>query len=201
MNPFKAANRAFDFPTFFNLVEQFVSNESTTGELTEEHIEFTKLNLQRMKRWNKTYVVTEEMNQILAHVPKQTWWLITEAWCGDSAQITVPLAKIAEASQGNIEMKLILRDENPAIIEKYLTNGGKAVPKLVVFDELDNELFQWGPRPQYLVQMVNDWKANQNGKTFDEVKKEMHLWYAKDKGVQLTVEIATLLQKTTCLVN
>jgi hypothetical protein len=195
MNPFKSASNSFSFPLFFELVEQLVKEGKTTGEQTVEHIDFTKLNLQRMNRWMKTYTVPEDLKLLLLSAPQQKWWLITEAWCGDSAQITVPLAKMAEASGGNIELKLVLRDENPTIMDLYLTNGGRAVPKLVSFDEEDNELFQWGPRPQYLMQMVKDWKANPGDKTFEDVKKDIHLWYAKDKAVQLSNEFAGLLKQ------
>ena len=195
MNPFKNANRSFSTPEFVTLVEQLVAEGKTTGEQTQDHIDFTKLNLQRMSRWTKTFEVSNELKELLQFSPKQTWWLITEAWCGDSAQITIPISKMADASGGNISFRMILRDENPEIMDAYLTNGSRSVPKLVAFDELDHELFQWGPRPQFLVQMVKDWKANPGDKPFDEVKKDMHLWYARDKAIQLSGEIAALLQQ------
>lgn len=197
MNLFKNANRIFSTHEFVALVEQLVSEGKTTGEQTQDHIDFTKLNLQRMNRWMKTFEVSSELKELVQSSPKQTWWLITEAWCGDSAQITIPISKMAEASGGNIEFRLILRDENPKIMDAYLTNGSRSIPKLVAFDEEDNELFQWGPRPQFLIQMVKDWKANPGDKLFEDVKKDMHLWYARDKAVQLSNEIISLLQHAT----
>src|SRR5690606_14511850 len=102
-----------------------------------------------------------------------------EPWCGDSAQSLPVLAKIAELNS-NIDFQIILRDKNHEWIDKYLTNGGRAIPKMIVFDEKGNELFVWGPRPAPAQIISNNWNTKKD-KTWDEYETELHTWYAKDK--------------------
>ncbi len=108
--------------------------------------DYRKLNFQRSSRLEKTFVPSEETRQIFSNIiKKQKWILITESWCGDSAQNLPIIAKLAELNS-LIDFKIVLRDSNLDFMDLYLTNGGRAIPKLIVFDENDNELFRWGPQ-------------------------------------------------------
>jgi len=99
----------------------------------------------------------------------------------------------------NIELKFLLRDENPELMDQYLTNGkSRSIPKLIAVDENNEELFNWGPRPKILQEMFYHMKAN--AITNDTIKEEMHRWYAKDKTVTTQKEILELLKQvcTNC---
>lgn len=194
MNIFQSAITIYSYDTYRTLMENLVANGKTSGkDQSAALIEYTKLNLQRMNRWEKTFSVSESFKAEIGHTMKQTWWLITEAWCGDSAQILTVLARIVSASNGKIGLNIILRDENPVIMERYLTNGSRSVPKLIAVDENGNELFTWGPRPKTAQQMVSDWKNNPAGKSYEDLKKDLHLWYAKNKGEEVQQEIIVQL--------
>jgi hypothetical protein len=58
-----------------------------------------------------------------------------------------------------IDLKIILRDDNLDIMDQYLTNGGRSIPKLICLDHLKQERFVWGPRPASIQQVVTDSKA------------------------------------------
>ncbi len=153
---------------------------------------FTKLNQRRTIRILKTYKPSDEIKNAVSRIKdKQTWLIITEDWCGDSAQNIPYLFKMVEENE-NIEFKIIYRDENLDIIDKYLTNGGRAIPKIVGFDNAGNELFQWGPRPEVAKQLVKNWKKE--GFAPPEFNEKLHFWYAKDKGKTLEKEFVELLQ-------
>ena len=87
-----------------------------------------------------------------------TWVLLSEAWCGDAAQIVPVLGKIASESD-QIDLKIVLRDEHLDIMNHYLTNGGRSIPKLICLDQQEQEIFVWGPRPATIQQVVNVTKA------------------------------------------
>ncbi|HUA17095.1 MAG TPA: thioredoxin family protein [Bryobacteraceae bacterium] len=59
---------------------------------------------------------------------------IAEAWCGDVYRELPTLARIAEAS--GIELRIFLRDENPDIMDEFLSNNGKsrAIPVFVFYN-------------------------------------------------------------------
>lgn len=152
-----------------------------------------KLNLQRMERIDKTYKISKELKAFLSLISaKQTWMIITEDWCGDSAQ-NVPFIAAMAKENNNIDLKLILRDSNPDIMDMYLTEGTRSIPILVVFDENWNELWRWGSRPKAAQELVMRLKSQ--GLQKPEYLKELHLWYARNKGLDLQAEITELVKK------
>ena len=193
MNIFKTAVKAYDYASFLQYAEQVIAENEANPERSAEdkYAFYTKLNYQRMKRWNKTFTPDAALVEKLKAQPQQSWWVITEAWCGDSAQNLPVIAALAAAA--GIELHIVLRDENEEIINAYLTNGTKSIPILAAFDAEDNQLFRWGPRPQGAQELMIDWKANPNGRDFEAFELEMHQWYNHHKGKEPQQEIAALL--------
>lgn len=174
--------------------------ESTQNKINDETFknnekyDVTKLNLQRSNRIYRTYIVREELkNSILKIDSPLIWMVITEDWCGDSAQNLPYISKIAEINP-LIELKIILRDSNLDIMDLYLTDGNsRSIPKLVAFDKDGDEIFQWGPRPKNAQKKVEVGKRS--GLTKDEYLANLHLWYTENKGRDLEDEFLELLIK------
>ncbi len=81
-------------------------------------------------------------------------------------------------------------------MDKYLTNGARAIPKLIATNEtLDEEAFIWGPRPAPAQQLLVNWKNNPANKTWDDFEKELHEWYAKDKSNTLQSEFLKIIRQ------
>ena len=75
--------------------------------------------------------------------------VIAEDWCGDASNTVPIMAKLADAAPG-LELRVILRDQNPEVMDQYLTNGTRSIPIVIVLDEDFQELGHWGPRPTEL---------------------------------------------------
>ena len=154
--------------------------------------EYINLNQRRMYRVEKTYNVSGELAAQVKNLKHKTYWLVlTEHWCGDASQILPALNKVAELSEGKIEMKLVYRDQNAALMDAYLTDGRRSIPKLVQLDEHFNVTGIWGPRPSVAQKLVKQLKSNPA--TASTYANELHLWYAKDKQQSLEKEIAQLI--------
>lgn len=196
MNPFKSAKeKVLTYNEYIDWVVDLVDNQATSGPNQDEAlIKFTQLNLKRMQRLNKTIKLNDELVQKVRQLEKPyEWWVITEAWCGDSAQNLPFIGKLAEVSEGKITLKIVSRDFNLDLIDKYLTNGGRSIPKLVAFQD-DQELYTYGPRPAGVQVLADAYKKNPNGKTWDEYEREVHTWYAKDKGQSIQQEMIKLFK-------
>jgi len=188
--------KAMSYQAYSELINNLLADGKTTGSNHAENmIEYTKMNEQRRKRLDKTTIINPQLEQEIKAVKERWYWLIlSEAWCGDAAQNVPVLAKMAELND-NIVLKLLLRDENPDVMEAYLTNGGKSIPKLVCLNQDDlAEVGVWGPRPKQAQVMVEAYKANPTSSYADFVK-EVQLWYAKDKTKTLQEEIMNLLKQ------
>jgi thioredoxin-like negative regulator of GroEL len=161
-------------------------------------LELTKLNFQRIQRIEKTTQVSEDIQKELEKLNKRWIWLVlVESWCGDVAQNLPTIHKIAEASKGKISLKLLLRDENLEVMDMFLTNGGRSIPKMICLDENLTILGTWGPRPAPVQELMLNAKAE--GKTFDEIHDIVHGWYAKDKTQTLQKELLALIQSWSVL--
>ena len=145
-----------------------------------------------MHRWEKKGELTDEMKTILSGITtKQNWVLITEPWCGDAANSVPLIAKMATLNS-NINLEIQLRD-SASEIDRYLTNGGKAIPKLIVRDVNGEDLFVWGPRPEKAQALVLSQK--EEDLTQDEKYANILQWYMKDKGGSVQSEIISGLKK------
>tara|TARA_R110000868_G_scaffold37619_3_gene132840 strand:- start:1243 stop:1827 length:585 start_codon:yes stop_codon:yes gene_type:complete len=181
------------YKAYRELMKKLVAEKGTTGlEKTEALINYTVLNDRRMNRWDKTLKLSEESQTRLAHFHENISWLvITESWCGDAAHIVPVLNKLAEAI--NIDFRVVLRDENLELMDTFLTNGARAVPKLIMIDNVTGDVINtFGPRPNEATQMVIDYKEK-HGVITPEFKEDLQLWYNKDKGESIIKDISELL--------
>ena len=186
--------KSISYIAYRDLVKQLAEENSTTGnDKTDALINYTKLNDKRMKRWDKTVKLSEESQKIIKEFNNSiTWLVITESWCGDAAHIMPVLNKIAEANN-NIDMKIVLRDENPALMDAFLTNGGKAIPKVIMIDNESSEVINtYGPRPSEATSYVNKFKAI-NGALTPEFKEDLQHWYNKNKGQNIIEDVTKIL--------
>ncbi len=177
--------------TKYIITEINSTNPETLSESEKELFEYKKLNLQRSSRIDKTYEVTNELKFEIQNVKdKQLWMVITEAWCGDSAQNLPFIAKIG-ATNSNIDLRILLRDSNPEIMDLYLTNGTRSIPKLVAFDSDGNELFTWGPRPKAAQILMHQWKSE--GIVKPELYEKLHLWYGRNRGKDIESDFKEII--------
>lgn len=192
---FDTAKNTYSYTAFLDLLTTLMSEGKTTGiNHSDEYLHYAKMNLQRMHRWDKTFELRADVLETIKSLPAQNWWVITEGWCGDSAQNLPALSKMADASEGKINLRIVLRDEHPEIMNQYLTNGSRSIPILVAFDLQGNQLFRWGPRPAAAQTLLTAWKSNPTPMPFEDFELEMHTWYTKDKGNALQDEILQSVQ-------
>ena len=175
------------------LVQQAAASDEGLNEEAAEKLQFTQLNLHRTDRITRTFKVPEDMQKMMSSIKgPQTWMLLTEPWCGDSAQC-LPYISALAALNNNIDLRLILRDENLDIMDDFLTNGSRSIPRLVVFDEDGHELVQWGPRPQEA--QVVFLEAKEAGLQKPQILEKLHLFYGRNRGIALLSEFREILME------
>lgn len=186
--------QTYTYSEYLTLMNVVVAEKRTTGpQQSPELAEYTRLNQYRMHRLDKTVHLDSELQQLAFQVSApQTWYVLTEAWCGDAAQNLPIIAKVAHLNP-HITLTLLLRDEHPEIMDAYLTDGGKSIPKLISVAEDGTELFTWGPRPQALQALVWAYKANPD-RPYAEFLEEVQRWYNADKTESVQQELTELLK-------
>ncbi len=192
---------SYTYKEYRDLVAQYALEGKTSGNIqTPDYINYTKLNEARMHRLDKTLQITEQTGDFLAQLNGDFLWIvIAETWCGDAAQVTPVIHKMAEAST-HIELRIVLRDEQEELMNLFLTNGTKSIPKLIIIDKNTFEVIaDFGPRPAGAKQLIVDYKAA-HGVVDETAKIELQKWYLNNKGVEIQNEIIALLENATAKV-
>jgi hypothetical protein len=190
----KSLKVSFSYQEYRDFVTDLAKEDKTTGhEQREDLIHYTQLNEARLHRLDKTIQVVDEVKTVLQNLSKEyTWLVISESWCGDAAQILPVINKMAEVSD-KIDLRIILRDDNEDLMNMFLTNGTKSIPKLIIIDKATNEVVNdFGPRPKGAKQLILDYKAA-HGIVDETAKIELQKWYLQDKGISTQKEIIELL--------
>lgn len=193
--PSNSPSKPHDYGSYIRLVEQLVLENSTTGiDQSGMLVAFTALNLKRMKRLNKTLRIDPELKLAVEHLDRPLRMVIlTEAWCGDAAQLLPIFNLIQQIDPEKISQEIVLRDENPLLMDQYLTNGKRAIPMLICYDRMSGkELAHWGPRPKVLQEYIR--QLSVGGLEKQEWIEKVMLWYTKDKGLSAQHELTTLLE-------
>lgn len=186
-------NKALDYKSYKELIEGLLKEGKSTGpNQSAELLQYSELNLHRMNRVEKTTTLIEDLSTKLNLIKQpQIWLILAEGWCGDAAQ-TIPIFHLIEKEFPQIKIKLLLRDENLELMDVFLTNGSRSIPKVLMLDASSlNLLAQWGPRPSEATALINNLKAEML--EMMKIKEKLHAWYAKNRGVAVQSEIIDIL--------
>ena len=102
--------------------------------------------------WQGIYKLARIPDWALAAVPPgagRKLLVIAEDWCGDASNTVPIIARLVDLAPG-LELRVLPRDENPELMDQYLTNGARSIPIVIALDESFRELGHWGPRPTQL---------------------------------------------------
>ena len=201
--PASTMEQAMHYNEYRQLIEELRADGKTTGSNhSEAMLNYTDLNRTRMNRLDKTTRLTPETLEALEQLETpMTMLVLTEAWCGDAAQVIPVLNKIAETTP-NLSLRLILRDEYPDIMDAFLTNGGRSIPKIIFLKGANRTVTgSWGPRPAAVQQIVMDYKTKLKTLDDEAAKKALQQttmtdtqkWYARDKTKSIQSEVIQAL--------
>jgi hypothetical protein len=186
----------YDFAAYVRMMEEYTSRTATDAmtETERDHLATAGINKQRFSRIMRSYVPAPGVRGIVERIPRgQVWMLLSEPWCGDSAQCVPYIAGIAALSS-HVMLRILLRDENPDIMDAYLTEGKRAIPKLVAFSKDYRELWRWGPRPRGAQAIFN--AAMAEGVSKQVRLERLHLWYGRNRGAEVEAELSGLVAST-----
>lgn len=117
--------------------------------------------------------------------------VLSEDWCGDSVNTLPVLQRLAEASDGRLEMRILARDAHPELMDAHLSGASRSIPVVMALDDDFRERGWWGPRPAPLHRWVIE-----EGLALPKPERylQVRTWYVRDRGATLLAEIFPLLE-------
>jgi len=184
-------SNGISYQDYFNSIIQMVNDKTTSGtDQSEERIELTKLNMHRMKRINDASINIDNINLSKSIGVA----ILTEAWCGDSAQNVPWLEHFLNAFNPKIESFYFFRDEHPDLMNQFLTNGSRSIPKAVFFEKSNgNILATWGPRPTEIKNWLAEFRTNNPEIPKHDWEIELHKYYTKNKGEAIIQDLKEII--------
>jgi hypothetical protein len=167
------------------------TDPATLDDEARHRHEVTQLNFRRSDRIERTYQPSENLRRAIASIREpQVWMVISESWCGDSAQNLPHIMRLASLNP-MIDLRILERDSHPDVMDEFLTGTARSIPIFVAWDVEGRQLLRWGPRPAAGVRLVDELKSA--GKVKDEILEQLHLWYGRNRGADLEAELLALL--------
>jgi hypothetical protein len=168
--------------------EKGMSYDDYVGHL-DEHLSLHQLH------YNK-FLIDEDSQSIIKSLKPYKILIITEPWCGDSLALLPIIRKISELNT-QWEIKILLRDSNPDLMDHFLTHGAKGIPVFLFLNETGELKFRWGPRPQKAAKIFEDHRQQINEGKLEKIDviKKIRAFYAKDRGVTTLAELIGIIEK------
>ncbi len=155
--------------------------------------EFIRQSREHCALWTGVYRLARIPAWALEHACRQgkrfRLLVLAEDWCGDASNTVPYVAKLGDQARC-LEMRVLRRDENPEVMDRYLTGMSRAIPIVIALDADGHEVGRWGPRPRALQTWVR--QARQTTPP-EDLYPQIRRWYARDKGETTLREIVGLL--------
>lgn len=113
--------------------------------------------------------------------------------CSDSANTIPYLARLVEASNGALDLRIVLPEEGKWVQEAHRTADGRAAtPTVVLLDAAGVQVGCWVERPAALARWVN---AQRDTVRESELTDRKMRWYREDRGRSTIREMLDLLEQ------
>lgn len=146
------------------------------------------------KVWDRARVSPEALERARSLGGAWRLLVIAEDWCGDAVNTVPVMARLA--ADAGMEMRVVKRDEHPALMDQYLTNGSRSIPLAIVLDGAFRPVGHWGPRPSELQAFVLRQKAA-GLRPVNEIYRDVRTWYARDRGESTVREVLDIIERAT----
>lgn len=139
------------------------------GQTWQEWIESAEKNKEKMLEKYENYAFIKLDGEFFRSIERKVHILvIAEDWCGDVVRQLPILVKMCEQSE-NLDLRIIDRDNNLDVMERYLFNGAQAIPVFVFFSDEFVEVGCWKVRPEPYQDVFARMKIDGNTKAAREL--------------------------------
>lgn len=147
---------------------------------------FSHKNVARMREIHDKMTVDPQVAEEVKGFAMEARVLVLAGdWCGDCVTNLPPIARLAELNP-KLQFRILDRDRHDDLMEHFLTNGARAIPKVIAATADFARIRLWGARPA-ACQAIMD--ANKGKLPKEEIIPMIREWYEKDQGQTTMKEV------------
>lgn len=159
-------------------LQSLLQDEWIKGLTFKGFVNYSQKNVEEFKKGYEAVEIPDSVAQQIKGIKSEVRLLMLGAdWCGDVVANLPAIARLADLSP-NIELRILDRDRHEELMNHFLTNGGKAIPVLIVTNGDMSEHRRWGPRPAECQRIMDE---NKDKKPKEEIYPMIRDWYMNDK--------------------
>ena len=145
--------------------------------------------------WNRARSPEDQLRRLARIGGAWRLLVLAEDWCGDASNLVPVLARFA-ADAPELELRILKRDDNPDLMDLYLTGDSRSIPLAIVLDPDGRPVARWGPRPEELQEDVLR-RRREGGLAKHEIYRLTRRWYARDRGVTTIRELVDRIEEAS----
>ncbi|MDA0752464.1 MAG: thioredoxin family protein [Verrucomicrobia bacterium] len=153
---------------------------------------YSKYNIERQRQVEALWRPSAGFRAAVENTPAGIWLFITDDWCVDSAY-SLPLIQWGAQQRPDVELRILMKDDQPDIMDLFLTQGKRSIPKWVGLGRGGEVMFSWGPQPdaiRAIRQALMD--GGVEGRLVSQTTVE---WYANEGWLEVDKELTTILSQ------
>ena len=143
-------------------MKQNVASKFGHGLSPRQFVEGMTQNQQAFESWYEKFVWEDEGDreyfESLNHRDDLRVLILAADWCGDVVRNVPVVFRIMETA--GIKTEVLILEENPEVMDDFLTMGGRSVPIVIFADTGGYVLGHWGPRPEHVQKHMIEFKRN-----------------------------------------
>ena len=195
MAPSSSATLRLNNPLSF---DQYMSQWRATNSLPLKGLDkierryrfYSKYNLERQERveaeWIPSAAFLEAVDTLDGPL---SFYFITDDWCIDSAY-SLPLLQWVSNRRSDVRLEIGLKNDNLDVLDQYLTDGARSIPKLIIENHKGEIVAVWGPQPEEIRLIRKNLMDNQaEGSVVSGTTIE---WYANSGILEVEKELGQL---------
>lgn len=168
-------------------LQDLLIDEWVEGKTWDGFVRYATKNLDGFKGLYEKVKIPHDIEEAATNFRGRVRVIVIGAdWCGDVVANLPAMAKLA-ALNPNIDLRIVDRDRHPELMDHFLTNGGKAIPKVIVCNSNMTNHETWGPRPAECQQIMTEGKASET--PMEEIRPKIRDWYMNDKSQSVLRDI------------
>ena len=169
-----------------NDLTELLSREWIGAMRWDGFINYSRKNVDRMKEiYEATEIPADLAEEIKALDTDIRLLVIGADWCGDVVANAPSISKLADLNP-KIQLRVVDRDRHEDLMNHFLTNGSKSIPKVILCTANMRKHKEWGPRPAECQAIMMEHKGK---KPKEEIVPLIRDWYVNDKHQSVLKEI------------